>query len=202
MPKISGNNLEKFNKSCSTLHQKSSKIEFAFFWFLYNFLEILQESAKWLYYWRYTFQLSPLESFKTSHICPSVALRPSGNPNPHTYALPPRVGSPAAMAGRPWPTSGARPPRGSPRVDWRGWSARTRIRRERTAVAAAAGCGSSGGGAMPSNERWLKLLWDLGRSLGQLESTGEEWRGEFTSDRQWRAAMAMAARAREGHDLK
>jgi hypothetical protein len=46
MPKISGNNLYKFNKSCSSLHQKSTKIEFAFIRMFYDFLEILQESAK------------------------------------------------------------------------------------------------------------------------------------------------------------
>jgi hypothetical protein len=40
-----------------------------------------------------------------------------------------RVGSPAAMAGRPWPTSGAVLPRGSPRADWRGWTARPGQRR-------------------------------------------------------------------------
>jgi hypothetical protein len=31
MPKISGTSLDKFNKNCSTLHQESRKIEFAFF---------------------------------------------------------------------------------------------------------------------------------------------------------------------------
>jgi hypothetical protein len=50
MPKISGNSLDKFNKSCSTLYQESNKIEFAIFLFLYDFLEILQESANVLYY--------------------------------------------------------------------------------------------------------------------------------------------------------
>jgi hypothetical protein len=57
-----------------------------------------------------------------------------------------RVGSPAAIAGRPWPSSGTGPPRGSPRVEWRGRSAWRRLRRGR-----AAGCHSGGGGAMPSN---------------------------------------------------
>jgi hypothetical protein len=45
MSKISGNNPDKFNKSCSALHQESKKIKFAFFLFFYDFLEILQESA-------------------------------------------------------------------------------------------------------------------------------------------------------------
>jgi hypothetical protein len=50
MPKILGNSLDKFNKSCSALHQESKKIEFTFFRFFYDFLDILQESAKSFYY--------------------------------------------------------------------------------------------------------------------------------------------------------
>jgi hypothetical protein len=49
MPKILVNSLEKFNKSCSTHHQESSKTEFAFYRFFYDFLEILQESAEVFY---------------------------------------------------------------------------------------------------------------------------------------------------------
>jgi hypothetical protein len=44
MEKLSGNNLDKFNRSA--LHQESKKIGFALFRFFYDFLEILQESAK------------------------------------------------------------------------------------------------------------------------------------------------------------
>jgi hypothetical protein len=50
MPKIPENSIDKFNKSCSTLHREPSKIEFAFFRFFYDFLEILQDSANVLYY--------------------------------------------------------------------------------------------------------------------------------------------------------
>jgi hypothetical protein len=50
MPQISGNNPDKFNQSCSALHQESRKFGFAFLRFFYDFLEILQESAKVLYY--------------------------------------------------------------------------------------------------------------------------------------------------------
>jgi hypothetical protein len=49
------------------------------------------------------------------------------------------VGSSAVMAGRPWPTSGSGPPRGSPRVDWRGWTARAGLRRGCAAVAGGGG---------------------------------------------------------------
>jgi hypothetical protein len=36
MPKLSENGLDKFNKSCSSLHQESKKIEFAFFSYFYT----------------------------------------------------------------------------------------------------------------------------------------------------------------------
>jgi hypothetical protein len=70
MPKIFGNDLDKFNKSCSAHHQESSKIEFAFLLLFYDFLEILQESAIWLYYWRCAFTPRPLELFRVSQISP------------------------------------------------------------------------------------------------------------------------------------
>jgi hypothetical protein len=46
MQKLSEKTMDMFHKSCSVFHNYSNKIEFAFFWFLYNFLRILQESAK------------------------------------------------------------------------------------------------------------------------------------------------------------
>jgi hypothetical protein len=46
-----------------------------------------------------------------------------------------RVGSLAAMAGRPCPTSSSGPPRSSPRDDWRGWPVWARLWRGRAAVA-------------------------------------------------------------------
>jgi hypothetical protein len=51
MPKISVNNSDKNNKSCGILHSEFNKIEFAFFWFSYDFLQILQDSAIHMYYW-------------------------------------------------------------------------------------------------------------------------------------------------------
>jgi hypothetical protein len=43
MPKILGNSLGEYNKSCSAPHQESSKIEFANFRILYGFLKNLQD---------------------------------------------------------------------------------------------------------------------------------------------------------------
>jgi hypothetical protein len=73
LPKILGNNLEKYNKSCSSPHQESSKIEFAFFTIFYDFLEILQESAKPFYYWSSHFAPGPLDIFPPSQLYPWFA---------------------------------------------------------------------------------------------------------------------------------
>jgi hypothetical protein len=137
MPKLLKNSLGEYNKSCSAPHQESSKIAFAIFWIFYNFLEILQVSANVLYYWGYPFAQGPLELLKSSHIYPSLALRPLGkSQSSHPYPL---------AAGRPWPTSGAGPPRGSPRVDWRGWTARAQLQRGRSATTGRGGSGDGEG---------------------------------------------------------
>jgi hypothetical protein len=70
MHKLSGTRSSKNNKSCRILHNESNKIEFAFFWFFYDFLQILQDSANHNHYWSYNFSLRPLELFGTPQICP------------------------------------------------------------------------------------------------------------------------------------
>jgi hypothetical protein len=46
MQKLSGKSIYKFYKSCRDFHQESNKIEFAFFYGFYDFIQNLQESAK------------------------------------------------------------------------------------------------------------------------------------------------------------
>jgi hypothetical protein len=91
MLKISRNRLGEYNKSCSTTHQESRKIGFAFFWFSYDFLENLQDSAIWMYYWRCIFTQGPLEFFRVSQNYPSFALRPSGGLK-SSHSCPPAAG--------------------------------------------------------------------------------------------------------------
>jgi hypothetical protein len=43
MQKLSGTSSGKNNKSCRIFYNESKKIEFAFFWFFYDFLHILQD---------------------------------------------------------------------------------------------------------------------------------------------------------------
>jgi hypothetical protein len=65
-----------YNRNCSTLHHESKKIEFAFFWSFYDFLRILQVSAKWVHYWSYSFALRPLEVSADSQPYPYFAQNP------------------------------------------------------------------------------------------------------------------------------
>jgi hypothetical protein len=152
MPKISGNSLDKFNQSCSALHQESSKIELAFFWFFYGVLEILQESAEWLYYWRWTFPHGPLEIFKASQKRPSLAPRPLGK-SQSSHICPSAAGRARRRRGPAGPGhQAARDPLGAHLEaigggGQRGGSSGEGARRW-LAVAAAAGCGSGEGGAI------------------------------------------------------
>jgi hypothetical protein len=90
------------------------------------------------------------------------------------------VGSPAARVGRPWPTSDAGPPWSSPRGDWRGRSARRRLRRGHTA---AAGGGDRSGlrlrrGRRNAGQRaTTQASIDPREGLGRLGRAGETRRG-------------------------
>jgi hypothetical protein len=75
MSKILENNSGMNNKSCSTFHQESMKIGFAFSDFFYNFLWILQESAKHIYYLRFTFATRPLTVLDSLRVGPCFALK-------------------------------------------------------------------------------------------------------------------------------
>jgi hypothetical protein len=72
MPNILGTSLHKYNKSCSATHQESSKNEFAIFRIFYDFLEILQDLAIWIHYWRCTFTQGSLEVFHPLQLCPYI----------------------------------------------------------------------------------------------------------------------------------
>jgi hypothetical protein len=77
MLKLSRNRLGEYNKSCSTPHLESRKNGFSVFWVSYDFLENLQDSAIWMYYWKCIFTQGPLDYFRVSQNYPSFALRPS-----------------------------------------------------------------------------------------------------------------------------
>jgi hypothetical protein len=75
MLKISRIKLCEYNKSCRSFHNGFNKIGFAFFWFSYDFLRNLQESAKHMYYLRWCFAPGSLELFSNSQICPRFTLK-------------------------------------------------------------------------------------------------------------------------------
>jgi hypothetical protein len=75
MPKISRNNLGEYNKSCSAPHRKSSKIDFAIFWFFYDFVENLQDSAISLWLLKFPFCTRTPRSFPTFTTIPLVCTK-------------------------------------------------------------------------------------------------------------------------------
>jgi hypothetical protein len=87
MQKLLGNNLDKFNKSCSTFHQESNKIKFAFFRIFYYFLYILQDSAKTNYYLRFGFSARPLEDSGAHNHALALRLGPYKDSKPCNVAL-------------------------------------------------------------------------------------------------------------------
>jgi hypothetical protein len=76
MHKLSGKTLDKLHQSCRIFHNEYKKIGFVFFWIFYNFLRILQDSAKRIYYLRSGFSIRSLEVLIPLQICPWFALRP------------------------------------------------------------------------------------------------------------------------------
>jgi hypothetical protein len=158
MPTISRNSLDKYTKSCSTLHQESRKIEFAFSPFFYDFLGILEESAKSFYYWRCTFTSRTLQRTKALQPCPWFTENPQKELGACNVALGHGGGAVRPIPARP---AGSRPCRGagrrvsSPRARWCSEFGRKVTRRWRTAMAGGDGRGGlrlQRGGAMPS--RW------------------------------------------------
>jgi hypothetical protein len=61
MQKLKGISSGQNNKSCRILHNGYKKNGLAFFWFFFDFLRNLQESAKLLHYWSYPFARRTLE---------------------------------------------------------------------------------------------------------------------------------------------
>jgi hypothetical protein len=76
MQKLSGTSSGKNNKSCRIFHIESNKIGFPFLWFFCDFLRILQESAKWLYYLRFTFAAGPWKILDSYEYAPGSRKTP------------------------------------------------------------------------------------------------------------------------------
>jgi hypothetical protein len=120
MQKLSGTSLGKNNKRCRIFHNESNKTKFAFFWYFYDFLRILQDSAKALYYFRLAFTGRPLKSLRSLQIYPyftaeplerlkSLQLGPWGVDRRRPCRIPARWRP--GLVGRGWGR-----PRGSPRA--------------------------------------------------------------------------------------
>jgi hypothetical protein len=177
-----------YNKSCSILHNKSNKIGFAFFRIFYDFLRILQVSAKWIYYWRCSFASRPSKRFRTTQLGPSTH-GTAGSPEIRRLR---RCSRPGKGSGRT--TS-------SPRTRWCSAFGRRRHRRRCAAMAGGNGRGGSGCGevqrAAVEARGWSKGgLGGFGRRRERAERRAHRRR------RQWRSTAGMAWRGGGNGGLK
>jgi hypothetical protein len=76
MHKLELKSIYKFCKSGSSSHTEHIKIRFSIFGFFYDFILILQGSARTLKRVKNHFAKRPLESLEGSQICPQFAHRP------------------------------------------------------------------------------------------------------------------------------
>jgi hypothetical protein len=97
MQKLSATTPGKNNKSCGIFHNESNKIDFAFFWFSYNFLHNVQESAKALYYFRFIFAAGPWKVLDSYIYTLTLQIGPQQNSNPCNWVLGDGSGGPAEI---------------------------------------------------------------------------------------------------------
>jgi hypothetical protein len=180
MPKISRIRPCEYNKSCSTCHQKSNKIKFAFVWIFCDFLRILQVSAIWKHYWRYILRWGPWKELGPSNVALGHG-RQRGRPN---------SGDSDEGIGREIVGGGARAHLG---LIWAGFGVREagggRGQRRGPEAAAAASIPARRR-EVPSNARCFELLWGLGEVLGRSSGWGIEQGRGLARRRPWRLGGA------------
>jgi hypothetical protein len=166
-----------YNKSCTIFHNKSNNIGLAFFWNFYDFLLILQISAKGVHYWRCIFATRPLERNWDSQLGPSTMGGGGANQIP--------AGRLHSRSGKRWCTTTC-----SPRA-W-GWPelGRRSCRSGRTAMA---GGGDRGGSGFRRGWHLARQCATLGGAQGSRGESGtvgrqrelaERWAPRWR--RQWR----------------
>jgi hypothetical protein len=107
MQKLSGKIMVMLYKSCSVLHKESKKLGMHFYDFFYDFLCILQESAKLQTLFKNQFSNRPLGSFQIHKYTLALQISPWKEVSPCNWAvrhrpaaLRPNFGEPAAVAGQ------------------------------------------------------------------------------------------------------
>jgi hypothetical protein len=161
------------NKSCSIFNHKSNKIGFAIFRILYNFLHILQVSAKLHHYRRCTLAPRPSERFQSLQLGPRFADKPFERNRTSQLGPWPRgtAGSSESRRLRPhsWAGSGSGSSRSSPRAYWWPWLGQGG-RRRRSSTAA----GGGGRGGVVSGEETTRVRQSVGRACRASAREGSE----------------------------
>jgi hypothetical protein len=175
-----------YNRSCSSFHSKSNKIGFVFFWIFYDFLRILQISAKRIYYWRCIFATRPLERFRTAQLGPSTH-ETAGSPEIWRLRRRSRSGNDSGSSAC------------SPRTDWQPRFGRGSTLRRHTAVTGGDGRGGSGfrregcTGWTTRDARGTREVYGRRPTIWWLGTT---WTKARRRRRSWRAARrGWAARS-------
>jgi hypothetical protein len=209
MLQTSRNRLGEYNKSCSSSHQESRKIEFAFFWFSYGFLEILQVSAIPLLLLKFPICTEDPTRIETSQLRLVYRKHPRKT---WPLAIPPLAVGAARLAGirrdrrRSRPGEGSGSTTCSPRIGWwpqLGWRGRRRGRTVRTG-----GGGRSvrccRRGRLPACLQAKATAHVRARGgvgcVGQRRNAQEEW--EVAQAAVMAAAVALVVRARVERGLK
>jgi hypothetical protein len=214
MQKLLGTSSGKNNKSCRIFHNESNKIGFAFFWFFCDFLRILQESVKWLYYLRFTFARRSLETFGILQICPYFAAEPleiTGDSQCGPWGRPAEVPAEIRRAGGAGqPGKVGRRTRDPPATCLGAWLESGSSRRGRTAVATVASrCAPRSGEVAAGEKKWSGSAASVGaRGGGGYRSWAMRSAGTWVhhGDLYWRRWAAQAgwqgvAECRDGRRL-
>jgi hypothetical protein len=116
-------------KGCSTLHKETRKIDFTIFWFLLEFLQILQTAGKTQKDWRIFLHPGPYKQLDLNNYAlgsnTQVRREKSFTEQPPVA----EGSSPPVMWARGGQTNDLDAWLGSPSLDWRAWCGRRRRRR-------------------------------------------------------------------------
>jgi hypothetical protein len=186
-----------YNKSCSILHHKSNKIEVAFFWIFYDFLRILQVSAKGQTLFKNRLSQRSLEVSADSQPYPYFAQNTLEISQ--TLQCSPRTHGGGGLAGirqlrrRPWPGKGRREARGSPHIGLRVWSGWRRCRQAGAPATGGEGrCGSCCGAGAARPRQGAALAGVRGSGVN---ARGNGFAAEVAGGGSTAAAAAMAQAA-------
>jgi hypothetical protein len=169
----------KLYKSCSVFHMESNEIKFTFFWFFYNFLQILQGSTKLQTLFKNQVSKRSLELFCPLQIYPRLAFKPLERLKSPQCG--PRGQPTARLAGfwRGWrrsqPGEWENATRCSPRARWWPKMGQRRLRWACTTTQGGGGCYEQCSNEVKKDVGQLATAWAFMGSKGGVRAVGRHW---------------------------